>query len=266
MLKLCAVHTKQLQAHGSSQLVQCFLHQHASCIWQARTRICMTPELHTAVWCAAAAGPQQASLSVEQLQVSLASDYSSHTHAWLQQLYDGSEESTLAAMDLQHPLLQKQQRQQQQHASSSNGVQSASVHSSNGTGSSNGNGNHHQQHSQTIQNGHSDNGCGCCEQQQQQSAPAVTDAVLQRLMDVVRYNAYGDRHDDLAAAALAEQQPVALLGLWPEFSLLNHSCVPNAINWVLPGAAKAMVVRAARHIAPGAFCRGWGAGEMEGPG
>jgi SET and MYND domain-containing protein len=217
------------------------------------------------LWRAPAAGPQQASLSVEQLQVSLASDYSSHTHAWLQQLYDGSEESTLAAMNLQHPLLQQQQQPQpqpQQHTSSSNGEQSASVHSSNGTGSSsssNGDGSHQQQLPHTIHNGHSQNGCGGSkqqqQQQQQQSVPAVTDAVLQRLMDVVRYNAYGDRHDDLAAAALAEQQPVALLGLWPEFSLLNHSCVPNAINWVLPGVAKAMVVRAARHIAPGTCSR-----------
>jgi hypothetical protein len=200
---------------------------------------------------------------VEQLQVSLASDYSSNTHAWLQQLYDGSEESTHAAMDLQHPLLQQQQ-QLQQHISGSNGVQPSSVHPGTGSSSSsngNDNGNHHQQHLHTAHNVHSQSGGGSSEQQQQQqhSAPAVADAVLQRLMDVVRYNAYGDRHDDLAAAALAEQQPVALLGLWPEFSLLNHSCVPNAINWVLPGAARAMVVRAARHIAPGACSRRWAA-------
>jgi hypothetical protein len=212
------------------------------------------------MWCFAAAGPEQASLSVEQLQVSLASDYSSHTHAWLQQLYDGSDESTYTAFDLQHPLLQ------QQHATSgSSSVPHAAVPLINGSGSgsNNGNGSHHpQQQPNNVDNGHSRNGAGCNEQQQQQqqqqSAPAVTDAVLQRLMDVVRYNAYGDRHDDLAAAALAEQQPVALLGLWPEFSLLNHSCVPNAINWVLPGAAKAMVVRAARHIALGAASGGLG--------
>jgi hypothetical protein len=199
------------------------------------------------------AGPEQASLSVEQLQVSLASAYSSHTHAWLQQLYDGSEESTQAALDLQHPLLQQQQQQQQPHASRSNDQQGRELPlpASNGNGGSS-NGSHHPDQQQSNSTGHS--GACSCDQQQQQAGPAVTDAVLQRLMDVVRYNAYGDRHDDLAAAALAGQQPVALLGLWPEFSLLNHSCAPNAINWVLPGAARAMVVRAARHIAPGGCC------------
>jgi hypothetical protein len=39
----------------------------------------------------------------------------------------------------------------------------------------------------------------------------------------------------------------------PEFSFFNHSCVPNCINWVLPGEPRAMVVRAARHIPAGAF-------------
>eukprot|EP00775_Hariotina_reticulata_P005525 gene5525-5760_t len=55
-------------------------------------------------------------------------------------------------------------------------------------------------------------------------------------MDVVRYNAYGDLHDDLAAAAATGHEPVALVGLWGEFSLLNH---------------RGMVVRAAKHITPG---------------
>jgi hypothetical protein len=41
-------------------------------------------------------------------------------------------------------------------------------------------------------------------------------------MDVVRYNAYGDLHDDLAAAAATGHKPVSLVGLWGEFSLLNH--------------------------------------------
>jgi hypothetical protein len=79
----------------------------------------------------------------------------------------------------------------------------------------------------------------------------VTDALLQRIMDVVRYNAYSDLHDDLAAAAAAAQDPVSLIGLYPEFSFFNHSCVPNCINWVLPGEPRAMVVRAARNIPAG---------------
>jgi molybdopterin-guanine dinucleotide biosynthesis protein A len=40
--------------------------------------------------------------------------------------------------------------------------------------------------------------------------------------------------------------------LHTEFSFFNHSCVPNCINWVLPGQPRAMVVRAAAHIPAGA--------------
>lgn len=36
-----------------------------------------------------------------------------------------------------------------------------------------------------------------------------------------------------------------------EFSFFNHSCVPNCINWVLPGEPRAMVVRAAASIPAG---------------
>lgn len=43
-----------------------------------------------------------------------------------------------------------------------------------------------------------------------------------------------------------------------EFSFFNHSCVPNCINWVLPGEPRAMVVRAARHIPAGALGKGLG--------
>jgi hypothetical protein len=38
--------------------------------------------------------------------------------------------------------------------------------------------------------------------------------------------------------------------------LLAVSCVPNAINWVLPGPSRGMVVRAAKHITPGKLSRG----------
>jgi hypothetical protein len=43
----------------------------------------------------------------------------------------------------------------------------------------------------------------------------VTDALLQTIMDVVRFNAYSDLHDDLAAAAAAGCDPVSLIGLYP---------------------------------------------------
>lgn len=171
--------------------------------------------------CAVSAGPQHVRLSVEQLQQHLASHYNNTAHHWLYQLYDGSEGSTAAAVAF-HP-------QQQHHAQ-----QLRRCHQRNGSDS-------WDNSSRTPAGDH--------------SVP-LTDATLQRLMDVVRYNAYGDLHDDLAAAALAGEAPAAVIGLWPEFSMFNHSCVPNAINWVLPGVSRAMVVRAARNIPAGADRRG----------
>jgi hypothetical protein len=79
------------------------------------------------------------------------------------------------------------------------------------------------------------------------------------------------RHQDLALAALAreggdpEEAPASCVGVWPEFALLNHSCVPNAMNYPLHLAgARYMVVRAARGIAAGGLARGPGVAGGEG--
>jgi transcription initiation factor TFIID subunit TAF12 len=177
-------------------------------------------------------GPQQQRLGVDQLQVQLATNISPAATAWLNELYDGTTSSMQHLPDLQAAAAVQQQqqaqaallqslRQQQEHLSSS------SSSSEGGCCGSNGGSNGHQQ------------------------LPEVTDALLQHIMDVVRYNAYSDLHDDLAAAAAAGRNPVSLIGLYPEFSFFNHSCVPNCINWVLPGEPRAMVVRAARNIPAG---------------
>jgi hypothetical protein len=158
----------------------------------------------------APAGPQQQRLGVDTLQVQLATHISPQVLSWLHQLYDGTAASMRHLPDLQaaaavqqqqaeqadllHSLRQQQQQQheqqQQQLTGSSNGTSSSSNGSSNGgcNGGSNGTGS---------------------------SGAQVTDALLQTIMDVVRFNAYSDLHDDLAAAAAAQQDPVSLIGLFP---------------------------------------------------
>eukprot|EP00877_Chromochloris_zofingiensis_P014428 jgi/Chrzof1/9239/Cz03g40310.t1 len=69
-----------------------------------------------------------------------------------------------------------------------------------------------------------------------------------RVAKVVSYNAYGDDHDDLAACAVMGQPPSGHVGVWPQFALLNHSCAPNTINYVL---GDKMVVRAVQNIPQG---------------
>lgn len=54
--------------------------------------------------------------------------------------------------------------------------------------------------------------------------------------------------EDLAAAACRGEQPRGHIGLFPEFALFNHSCAPNAINFVV---GRSMVVRAAEPIKAG---------------
>jgi SET and MYND domain-containing protein len=51
----------------------------------------------------------------------------------------------------------------------------------------------------------------------------------QELQQIISENAYGESAEDLGAALLRELDPEAVAGLWPEFVLLNHSCVPNTL-------------------------------------
>ncbi|GFR47403.1 hypothetical protein Agub_g9120 [Astrephomene gubernaculifera] len=69
-----------------------------------------------------------------------------------------------------------------------------------------------------------------------------------RLAKIVKFNCFGDDAEDLAASACRGEEPRGHIGLWPEFALLNHSCAPNTVNFVVGGA---MVVRAVRNIRAG---------------
>ncbi|KAG2452349.1 hypothetical protein HYH02_003373 [Chlamydomonas schloesseri] len=69
-----------------------------------------------------------------------------------------------------------------------------------------------------------------------------------RLAKVVKFNCFGDDAEDLAACAARGEEPRGHIGLWPEFAMLNHSCAPNTVNYVVAGS---MVVRAVAPIAQG---------------
>lgn len=47
---------------------------------------------------------------------------------------------------------------------------------------------------------------------------------------VVDMNHLADVEDDVLSA-LQDTSPQTVLGLWPEYSLLNHSCVPNVSHF-----------------------------------
>jgi SET domain-containing protein len=87
---------------------------------------------------------------------------------------------------------------------------------------------------------------------------------------ILQANAYSDVWQDLPALTVRGEGPTSLSGLWPLFSFINHSCVPNAAHSVIgstrvagegaggwpdalarPGLGPRMVVRATARIAPG---------------
>lgn len=47
---------------------------------------------------------------------------------------------------------------------------------------------------------------------------------------LVRFNAFGDAYEDLAVARLWDAAAHSQVGLWPAFSLFNHSCAPNTVR------------------------------------
>jgi len=101
--------------------------------------------------------------------------------------------------------------------------------------------------------------------------PAAED-VNDAARSLVATNAYGDDEDDLPAAALRRRRrpreatslaaaaaldplhqggggrPRAVAGVWPAFSLLNHSCAPTCVHYCV---GSTMVVRAAADLRPG---------------
>lgn len=80
---------------------------------------------------------------------------------------------------------------------------------------------------------HADVGRG---QQQQATAQALSGLdkqSIRRLAKLVKFNCFGDEAGDLAACAARGEAVTGHIGLWPEFALLNHSCVPNAVNYVI---------------------------------
>ncbi len=60
-----------------------------------------------------------------------------------------------------------------------------------------------------------------------------------------KLNCYGDNHEDLALCELRSEEARGHIGIWGPFAMLNHSCAPNAINYVV---GDSMVVRATRCV------------------
>eukprot|EP00955_Chlamydomonas_euryale_P050187 354470-Chlamydomonas_euryale.AAC.55 len=52
----------------------------------------------------------------------------------------------------------------------------------------------------------------------------VANSNSRRLEAVVKFNAYGHEHRDLAACEARQEDDSAYVGLWPEYALLNHRC------------------------------------------
>uniref|UniRef100_A0A7S3R7L9 SET domain-containing protein n=1 Tax=Dunaliella tertiolecta TaxID=3047 RepID=A0A7S3R7L9_DUNTE len=67
------------------------------------------------------------------------------------------------------------------------------------------------------------------------------------LQGLLLHNVFGDGSEDPAAALCRGAGSHALIGIWPEFSLINHACLPNAMHMLLGGR---MVVRATAPIMP----------------
>lgn len=65
------------------------------------------------------------------------------------------------------------------------------------------------------------------------SAAALDKQSTRRLAKLVKFNCFGDDAGDLAACASRGEAPTGHVGLWPEFALLNHSCSPNTVNYVI---------------------------------
>ncbi|PNW71670.1 hypothetical protein CHLRE_16g664000v5 [Chlamydomonas reinhardtii] len=73
----------------------------------------------------------------------------------------------------------------------------------------------------------------------------LTGGELERL---VAFNSWGNSYSDLGVAALRKERSEAVIGVWPEFALLNHSCAPNTVAF---NVGQSLVVQAAAEIEQG---------------
>ncbi|GFR45950.1 hypothetical protein Agub_g7416 [Astrephomene gubernaculifera] len=78
------------------------------------------------------------------------------------------------------------------------------------------------------------------------SAPPLSPSELRRL---AKYDSWGNAWGELGAAGLRGEELEAVMGIWPEFSLLNHSCAPNTVAFTV---GSCMLVQAVRKLPPGA--------------
>lgn len=62
------------------------------------------------------------------------------------------------------------------------------------------------------------------------------------------FNSYGEESQDLITASTRADDIHSVLGIWPAFSMFNHSCLPNAVYYTIRDR---MVVRAIAAVAAG---------------
>eukprot|EP00877_Chromochloris_zofingiensis_P013872 jgi/Chrzof1/8739/Cz03g22170.t1 len=69
----------------------------------------------------------------------------------------------------------------------------------------------------------------------------------EQLRAVVQYNCWGNAYATIAPSQLRGQQQHSLIGLWPEFGLINHSCVPNIS---VSNVSERLLIRVAIGVVP----------------
>ncbi|MEW5313963.1 MAG: hypothetical protein WDW38_005493 [Sanguina aurantia] len=83
---------------------------------------------------------------------------------------------------------------------------------------------------------------------QHQRLPPQPPLDTDTLQALVSANCYGEPSEDVAVAELRDIAPESYLGVWPEFSLANHSCSANTSHVIVGGR---LLLHASRSISEG---------------